>query len=190
MDRFRRETGTDLVQVPEIRILSQPVRSGQSAALMRGLAEASGELIVSMDADRQYDPADIPKMLDMMTGFDMVCGVRKSRADGLLRLLCSRIANMFRNLVTADSTRDSGCIFRIMRRECISAFLPAQGKLYGCEFFFHPLFARKRGFRVGEVEVQHRTRSGGKSHYRLIRGRIGRGIMACFKARRIAKNSG
>lgn len=166
-------------------ILAQQIRSGQSRALMRGILAAQGALIITMDADLQHDPADIPRLMEKMDTFDMICGVRKNRSDGQARLLCSKIANAFRNLITGDSITDSGCTFRIMRKECITAILPIENRLFGCEFFFHPLFASRKGFRVGEAEVHHRQRTGGKSNYKLMRGRFMRGIAACIRARRL-----
>ncbi len=168
-----------------INLLTQSVRSGQSKALMRGMTAAQGALIVTMDADLQHDPADIPKLLEKMVSYDMLCGIRKNRSDGLARRVCSKIANAFRNWITGDSITDSGCTFRIMRKECVAAFQPIDGCLFGCEFFFHPVFARRKGFRVGEAEVHHRQRTSGKSNYRLMRGRFMRGIAACIRARRL-----
>lgn len=177
-----------------LRILKADVRSGQSAALMRGITAAAGEFIVTMDADLQHDPADIPLLLDKINGQDMICGIRKTRSDGAFRALCSKIANAFRNLVTGDSTEDSGCTFRIMRKECVATLLPLQGHLFGCEFFFHPIFLRSRGFKVGQCEITHKPRASGKSKYRLMRGRVMRGVAACIWARyilgRIKKRNG
>ena len=170
-----------------INLLTQPVRFGQSKALMRGILAAQGALIITMDADLQHDPADIPRLLEKMDGYDMFCGIRKTRNDGLSRLICSKIANVFRNRITGDSITDSGCTFRIMRKECIPAILPIENRLFGCEFFFHPLFAYRRGFRVGEAEVCHRQRTAGKSNYNLMRGRLMRGIAACIRVRRLIR---
>ena len=168
-----------------LRILKADVRSGQSAALMRGMTAAAGEFIVTLDADLQHDPADIPALLEKMHGYDMICGIRKRRSDGALRALCSKIANTFRNLMTGDSTRDSGCTFRVVRKKCIATLFPLQGHLFGCESFFHPIFLRSRGFTVGQCEVSHKPRMSGHSKYRLMRGRLMRGVAACIWARYI-----
>jgi dolichol-phosphate mannosyltransferase len=170
-----------------LSVLVQPVSSGQSKALMRGMAAAQGALIVTMDSDLQHDPADIPKLLEKMDSYDMVCGIRKGRSDGIARLLCSKIANAFRNWITGDSITDSGCTFRIFRKECVSAFITVDGLLCGCELFFYPVLARRRGFRIGEVSVNHRQRTAGNSNYKLMRGRLVCGIKACFKVRNIIK---
>jgi dolichol-phosphate mannosyltransferase len=162
-----------------------PEQCGQSQALMKGLLAARGELIVSMDADGQYDPYDIPRFLGKMTALDMLCGVRKNRKDTIARILFSRVGNAFRNRITNDSIKDAGCTLRVMRKSCVPALAPYQGTLYGNEFFFHPLILRKRGFRVNETEVSHRPRLAGKSNYNLFRGRALRGLLACMKARRL-----
>jgi dolichol-phosphate mannosyltransferase len=163
-----------------------PERCGQSQALMNGLMTARAELIVSLDGDGQYDPADIPRLFENMREFDMLCGVRKHRKDTVFRGICSRFGNAFRNLVTDDCTTDAGCTFRVMRKSCLPALAHFQGTLFGIEFFFHPLILRKKGFRVGEMEVRHRPRISGKSKYSPIRGRLLRGLKACIKARRIS----
>jgi dolichol-phosphate mannosyltransferase len=165
--------------------LSQSVRSGQSAALMRGISAAKGELIITMDADLQHDPADIARLLEKIDKYDMVCGIRRKRNDGTARLLCSKIANAFRNWITGDSTIDSGCTFRIFRKECVPVILRLEGRLFGCELLFYPLFIRRSGFRVGQLSVAHRKRTSGSSNYRLIRGRLLRGIGASLKARKL-----
>lgn len=168
---------------PVIRLVRHDIRIGQSGTLMDGFETANGEIIVSMDADGQFDPSEIPKLLERMDSCDIVCGVRQSRRDGPIRKVCSVIANSFRNLITGDSLTDAGCTFRSMRRYCVETLVPFQGKLSGCEFFFHPLILRKAGFRVSEIGVSHRPRSAGKSNYRLIRGRMLKGLRASFMIR-------
>lgn len=170
---------------PFIRLIRHAVRVGQSGTLMEGFVAAQGEIIVSMDADGQFDPGEIPRLLESMDSCDMVCGIRHHRRDGLIRKSCSVIANSFRNLITGDSLTDAGCTYRSMRRNCVRFLLPFQGKLSGCEFFFHPLILRKAGFRICEIDVNHRPRAAGESNYRLIRGRMGRGLRASFEVRKL-----
>src|SRR5262249_54029866 len=96
--------------------------SGQSAALDAGFHAASGRLIVTMDADRQNDPADIPRMLEVMEreDCDLVAGRRANRQDGfVLRKLPSRIANFIIRKVTRTKLRDLGCSLKVFRRECV-----------------------------------------------------------------------
>jgi dolichol-phosphate mannosyltransferase len=165
----------------EIKVISHKERAGQSAALSTGIKTASGKFLLTMDADMQHDPADIPVFVDAIQACDMVCGIRKNRSDGLLRLLCSGVANIFRNIVTGDNIHDSGCTFRLMKRECIPYILLLDGKLYGCEFFFHPLLIRRNGFKVREVKICHRSRKTGRSNYGLIAGRFMNGLKAIFQ---------
>jgi dolichol-phosphate mannosyltransferase len=167
----------------KINVLKQPARSGQFKALIRGMAEAKGDCIITMDSDLQYNPEDIPRLLPLMGAFDMVCGVRAARHDGAARRICSAIANSFRNLITGDTTTDSGCMFRVMRAACVAAILPSNGRLFGCEGLFFPLLARRKGFRIAETSVEHRPRGSGKSRYHLVRGRLLGGIAACLKIR-------
>lgn len=170
-----------------IRLVRLPALSGQARALIEGFSVAQGNLIISMDSDGQYDPSDIPCFIEKMDLFDMVCGIRSKRRDSPARLLCSKIANTFRNRVTGDCIKDAGCTFRIMRKRCSAALSPFTGKLYGCEFFFHPLIIRCNGFRVGEINIAHRRRHAGTSNYNLLRGRLLRGFAACIKVRKLLK---
>jgi dolichol-phosphate mannosyltransferase len=171
-----------------LRIIPFSSSTGQARALREGFLAAQGSLILSMDADGQYDPADIPRLIEMVDTFDMVCGIRDRRTDGIARLVCSKIANGFRNLITNDSIKDAGCTFRVMRRECRDHIASLSGTLTGNDFFFHPLIARSGGFRVGEVRVRHRSRVAGGSRYHLVRGRLISGIRACFIAGRTLRN--
>ena len=169
--------------VPEntLSIIKNPVRSGQFSALMQGIRRAQGALIITMDSDLQNDPADIPRLLAELGTNDLICGIRLDRHDTAARRFFSRIANVFRNLITGDSTTDSGCMFRIMRKECVPAVLSSEGLLFGCEALFFPHLIRKKGFRVVETAITHRQRRHGNSRYRLIRGRLFRGLAACVR---------
>jgi dolichol-phosphate mannosyltransferase len=178
---LKQKSQTDFLA--EIKVISHRKRVGQSAALTTGVKTASGALLLTMDADMQYDPTDIPVLVEAIQNCDMVCGVRKNRSDGMMRLLCSRAANMFRNLLTGDNIHDSGCTFRIMKRQCVKSVLPVDNMLYGCEFFFHPLLIRKDGFKVSEIKINHRSRPAGSSHYGLISGRLLKGVKAIFKVK-------
>ncbi len=169
------------------RLLRQPRQQGQSVALLTGFRAATGTMLLSMDADGQYDPAEIPRFTARMGECDMVCGWRSNRSDGSARRIASLIANTIRNMITGDQLTDAGCTFRMMRTECREVLLPLDGKLSGCEFFFHPLFLRLNGYRVKELPVVHRSRKGGKSHYHLVRGRWLAGLRASIRAARLAK---
>lgn len=172
---------------PLIRLIRHALRAGQATTLMDGFSAATGELVLSMDADGQFDPREIPRFLERMKSCDMVCGIRQNRQDTIVRKIASKIANSMRNVITGDTLTDAGCTFRCMKRECVAALVPFHGKLEGCEFFFHPLIIRKDGFRVEEIGVSHYPRVAGTSKYHLIRGRLGRGVIASFAVRKLLR---
>lgn len=163
-----------------IRPIRHALRAGQASTLMDGFLAAKGEVIVSMDADGQFDPREITLLLAKMNSCDMVCGIRQNRQDSIVRKVASKIANTIRNVITGDTLTDAGCTFRSMKRECVASLVPFHGKLEGCEFFFHPLIIRKAGYKVEEIGVSHHPRAAGTSKYHLIRGRLGRGLIASF----------
>lgn len=175
---------------PIIRLFSLTSSSGQTRALQTGFSRSRGKLILSMDGDGQHDPDDIPGLIKMMATYDMVCGVRKRRADGLARVICSKIANGFRNVITGDCIKDAGCTFRIMRRECLDCLAVFSDKSISYDFFFHPLFIRSGGFRVGETSITHRKRIASRSNYYLVRGRLLSGLIDCIKVRNLYKKHG
>jgi len=140
---------------------------GQSAALQSGFNEAKGELIVTMDADLQNDPQDIPKVLEVLehTGCDVVSGVRAKRKDRFLtRKLPSRIANWLISKATGVPVRDLGCSLKAYKREVIQEIL-----VYGELHRFLPVLCALSGAKIQEVEVGHHPRHAGKSKYGLNR---------------------
>jgi len=140
---------------------------GQSAALQSGFNEAKGELIVTMDADLQNDPQDIPKVLEVLehTGCDVVSGVRAKRKDRFLtRKLPSRIANWLISKATGVPVRDLGCSLKAYKREVIQEIL-----VYGELHRFLPVLCALAGAKIQEVEVGHYPRHAGKSKYGLNR---------------------
>jgi len=145
---------------PQLRALRLEANSGETAATDAGLRNARGELVVTMDADLQNDPADIPKMIDMAIDYDMVCGVRARREDSLVRRVSSRIANWTRNKVTHETITDVGCTLRLMRAERLKNL-----KLYTGMHRFLPTLLRLDGARIVEVPVNHRPRRKGRSKY-------------------------
>jgi len=146
------------------RVIRLPVNRGQAAALLHGLLAARGDAVVTMDGDCQNDPADIPLLLRELEHADLVCGIRAQRHDNTLRRVMSRIANMVRGRLLGDGMRDSGCALKAMRREVIRSLVPIR-TLYS----FIPAMAVAAGFRVREVPVNHRARSGGTSNYGFLK---------------------
>lgn len=139
---------------------------GQTSALDCGFKAATKELIAALDGDGQNDPADIPMMIEYLlkNDLDVVSGWRKSRHDTVGKRFVSRGANMLRYLIIHDGIHDSGCTLKIYRRECFDNLT-----LYGEQHRFIPALLKIRGFRIGEVEVNHRARQNGKSKYSFMR---------------------
>lgn len=139
---------------------------GQSAAFSAGFDYASGDVIVTMDADLQNDPRDVPKLLNKLEdGYDLVSGWRINRRDGYLtRRLPSRIANFIISIITEVKLHDYGCSLKAYRREVAKNI-----KLYGELHRFIPALASWMGIRVGEIPVNHAPRRSGKSKYGIMR---------------------
>ncbi len=151
---------------PRIRIVRLARNYGQTAALAAGIEHARAPVIVSLDADLQNDPADIPRLLAVLDGgVDVVNGWRSPRRDPwLTRRLPSQIANRLISLVTGTRLHDYGCTLRAMR-----APVAKELRLYGELHRFIPALAADLGARVAEVKVNHRPRTLGRSKYGLSR---------------------
>ena len=163
---------------PWLRIVSHRVNSGESAGEATGFRHARGDAVVTIDADQQNDPADIPTLLaELKDDIAAVCGVRRIRRDDIVKRFSSRTANWFRNCVTGDRIRDAGCTFRALRRSAL-AELPAFNGLHR----FLPTLLRYQGYHVVEIEVNHRPRTRGQSKYG-IGNRLWRGLRDCFAMR-------
>jgi glycosyltransferase involved in cell wall biosynthesis len=139
---------------------------GQSAAFAAGFDQARGEVIVSMDADLQFDPADIGRLLDKIAeGYDIVSGWRVARKEAFFtRRLPSKVANWLISRITGVSLHDYGCSLKAYRAEVIRNV-----RLYGELHRFIPALASSMGVRLTEVEVSHQRRQYGESKYNLSR---------------------
>lgn len=147
---------------PSLRVLRFAGNAGQSAAFLAGFAAARGKVVVTLDADLQNNPADIPELLRRLEGKDAVLGVRRRRRDSALRRLSSRTANAVRRGVTGDGLADVGCSLKAFRREHLLD-LP---RFNGVHRFFGTLLVWK-GCRIAEVPVDHRPRRAGEAKYNL-----------------------
>jgi len=139
---------------------------GQTAAFDAGFRTARGEVIVTMDADLQYDPRDIPLLLAKLAEYDTVCGFRLRRADPWIKRLSSVIANTVRNWLSEERIRDVGCSLKAFKRPCVEKL-----KLYDGMHRFFPTLVKMEGYSVVEVPVSHRPRLHGQSKYN-IRNRL------------------
>jgi glycosyltransferase involved in cell wall biosynthesis len=151
---------------PRLRVVRLARNYGQTAALAAGVEHARAPIIVTIDADLQNDPADIPRLLAALgDDVDVVHGWRLPRRDPLLtRRLPSRLANTLISLVTGTALHDYGCTLRVMRTS-----LARELRLYGELHRFIPALAADLGARVVELPVGHRPRTRGRSKYGLSR---------------------
>jgi glycosyltransferase involved in cell wall biosynthesis len=152
---------------PYLKVITFRANYGQSSAFDAGFRCATGRVVVTMDADGQNDPADLPRMLDMVQheGYDFVIGYRADRQDALLlRKVPSRAANFLIRKVTGTRLRDLGCSLKVYRRE-----LTDEVHLYGEMHRFLGVLVESLGARTAEVPVHHRKRSSGRSKYGLAR---------------------
>ncbi|NLD98513.1 MAG: glycosyltransferase family 2 protein [Fibrobacter sp.] len=136
---------------------------GQSAALITGFSHCrQNALIATLDGDAQNDPSDIPSMIKILEEkkVDMVTGIRVKRHDNFKRIVSSKIANGFRNLLTGFQVTDSGCSIRVMKPVCIKKLIPFKGM-----HRFLSTLILMNGFSMIEVPVKHRERKLGKSKY-------------------------
>ena len=151
---------------PRLRVIRLARNYGQTAALAAGIQHAWGDVIVTLDADLQNDPADIPRLLDALgDGVDVVNGWRKDRQDKwLTRRLPSQIANRMIGAITGTTVHDYGCTLRVMRAPFAKGL-----QLYGELHRFIPALAADLGANVVELPVTHHPRTTGTSKYGLGR---------------------
>lgn len=151
-----------LKQLKPIKIIVFPRNFGQTAALDAGIHSARGEVVVTLDADLQNDPADIPLLLKKIEeGYDCVSGWRKERRDSWGRFLLSKCANWFTRRITGLTLHDFACALKAFKKEFMQDV-----HLYGEMHVFLPAILHARGAKVVEVPVQHHERKAGISkHY-------------------------
>ncbi len=150
---------------PRVRVIHFVRNYGQTAALTAGIRHARAPVLVTLDADLQNDPADIPAMLGHLSTADVVCGWRRERKDApLSRNLPSRAANWLISRLSRVPLHDYGCTLRVYRREFIEGI-----PLYGEMHRFIPIYVTWAGARIVEVPVRHHPRVRGVSKYGLSR---------------------
>jgi len=169
-------------QVPALVVVRHPSPAGQSFATLTGVGAARGQWVATLDGDGQNDPADIPKLMaardaalgEGAAGPLLLAGWRKARRDSWLKRVSSRVANGVRGRLLGDSTPDTGCGLKLFEREAFLA-VPHFDHMHR---FLPALFIRAGG-RVVSVEVGHRPRLRGRSHYGLF-NRLWVGIVDLF----------
>lgn len=150
---------------PRLKVVELRGNYGQTAALQAGFDAAQGDIIISMDADLQHFPEDIPKFLKKIEeGFDVVCGWRHDRKEGVIRRWPSRVANMMIRYVSGLTIHDIGTTFRAYRKDILDDII-----LLGENHRFVPVFAKVVGARIEEVPIENIVRPHGDSNYGLDR---------------------
>jgi len=149
----------------DLRLRAQRLHTnrGESAASWAGIQNARGNLVVTMDADLQNDPADLPLFLKAAQKADCVCGSRvESRSDGdhFIRIISSRIANRVRNALSGEQISDAGCTYRLFHRKCVENL-----KFFKGMHRFLPTLIKMEGYSVIEISVSNNPRRHGSAHY-------------------------
>lgn len=154
-----------IAEEPRLRVVELRRNFGQTAALQAGLTAARGDLVISMDSDLQHFPEDLPLFLSKIEeGYDLVCGWRHDRREGVLRRWPSRAANLLVRLVSGLRIHDVGTTYRAYRGDLVQ-----QLQLLGEQHRFVPVLAALVGARVTEVRIQNIERPAGRSNYGLGR---------------------
>lgn len=155
----------------EVRAFRLRRHVGKAAALAVGFAQARADVVVSLDADLQDDPHEIPRMLAVLAqGYDLVNGWKRKRHDSRARVVASRLFNAAVRQVSGIELHDLNCGFKAYRRWVLDDI-----RIYGELHRFIPVIAAWKGYAVGEIEVRHRPRRFGRSRYGW--GRALRGMM-------------
>jgi len=160
-----RESGVD------VHIIKLRRNYGQTAALQAGFNSAKGEIIITMDADLQNDPKDIPNLIRKIEeGWDVVSGWRKNRKDSISKKITSKISNWLARRMINLKIHDLGCTLRAYKREAVQNL-----EIYGELHRYLLVLIAWRGFKITEIEVNHRKREHGRTKYgysRIITGFI------------------
>ncbi len=149
---------------PEVRVVELTRNYGQHAAIMAGFSQVQGDIIITLDADLQNPPEEIPRLVAKMTegNFDVVGTIRKARKDSLFRIIPSKVINMITRRITGVNMKDWGCMLRAYRRSVVERMISCHEHAT-----FIPALATYFGKKVTEIEVAHDERHGGESHYPL-----------------------
>jgi glycosyltransferase involved in cell wall biosynthesis len=166
---------------PSVRVLEMVKNAGQTSGFDAGFKAATGDVVVTMDADLQNDPADIPRLLALIGEYDVVAGIRRKRNDTLVRRVSSKVGNWVRNKITRDNIIDTGCSLKAFKRD----------KLHGLALYtgmhrFLPTLLKMRGCKVAQIEVAHHERKFGASKYGIA-NRAWRGLVDCMAVRWMGK---
>lgn len=147
-----------------VKLISFMRNYGKSAALDAGFKACRGEQIITMDADLQDNPGDIPKFIKALSKYDLVVGRRKKRRDRITKIMVSRVYNHLSRTFFHLDIHDMNCGYKAMKREVVKDI-----ELYGEKHRYIPAMVALNGFKVGEIQVEHRPRLYGRSKYNSLR---------------------
>jgi glycosyltransferase involved in cell wall biosynthesis len=154
----------------KVKVLKLRENYGKTIALVMGFKKASGGIVITLDADLQDDPEDIPRLLEKMSsGYDMVVGWRRQRMHELSKKLPSKVFNTLLAVFFKSRIHDTDCPLKAFKKNI------AEIRIYGDLHRYQPVLASMLGYRVAEIEVNHRPRVHGKSKYGV--SRLPRGLM-------------
>ena len=183
-DGSRDDTAARLAEaatrLPQLRVITHAHACGQSTAVTTGIRHARGRWIATLDGDGQNDPADIPKLLAVLTDPTrplkrvMAAGYRRKRQDTWIKRISSKIANGVRSRLLGDATPDTGCGLKVFER-AVFLELPYFDHMHR----FLPALVRRAGYELVSVEVNHRHRTRGVSKYGTL-DRLAVGIVDLF----------
>jgi dolichol-phosphate mannosyltransferase len=148
---------------PYLRLVTFTKNYGQSSAFDAGFKASKGEFVITLDGDRQNDPADIPHLLKLIPSCDLVCGYRVNRRDPWSKKITSFFANRVRRGMGLDQVHDTGCSLKVYRKSCLEKI-----KMYNGMHRFLPALFAIEGFRIRELPVNHRERVKGKTKYNFF----------------------
>lgn len=166
-DGSRDKTLSVMKGLSPLKIINFRRNFGQTAAMDAGIKAAQGYYIAALDGDGQNDPANIPMMIEELEkrGLDVLSGWRNQRKDTFMKKISSRAAAFVRKHLINDGIHDSGCTLKIYKKECFEHV-----DLYGEMHRFIPALLKIRGFKIGEMPVNHRPRTVGQTKYNWVRG--------------------
>ena len=148
----------------KVKIIKFRKNFGQSATLKAGFDYSKGDIIITMDADLQNDPHDIPQLLEKIKDYDCISGWRCDRKDSVFKKIPSKISNWLHRKLTGVDIHDSGCTLKAYKKEAIKNL-----ELYGETHRYIPAMLSWQGYKIGEVKVTHHKRKYGKTKYNYTR---------------------
>jgi dolichol-phosphate mannosyltransferase len=149
-----------MARLPWLRVIRMAKNGGQSAAFDAGFKAARGQIIATIDADLQNDPEEIPRLVPMLNGVDMITGWREKRRDSRFRVIQTRLANRIRNWISDETIQDSASSLKLYKRHCLEGI-----QLYTGMHRFMPTLVKMRGYTVLETPVKHSPRFAGTAKY-------------------------